>query len=258
MTSTETSIGPLLSLRGIGKAFGTVEALRDINLDIYPAEIVALVGDNGAGKSTLIKIITGVHAPSTGEIRYKGQAVALRDVKMTRRLGIEAVYQERALADQQEMWRNIFAGRELTTALGFLDVKRQKEQAERLLRGNMGFTSRAITVDSEVGRLSGGEKQGVAIGRALFFDADLIILDEPTMGLSLMETDKVLNFVRGIRAQGKSAIFIDHNIFHVYDVADRFIVLDRGHVAGTFRRDELTREELVERMIELHKAGQLS
>ena len=249
---------PLLSLRGIRKSFGSVEALRGVTFDIYPAEIVALVGDNGAGKSTLIKIITGVHGPSAGEIYYKGQKAAFRDVRTTRALGIEAVYQERALADQQEMWRNIFAGREPTTFLGFLDIKRQKEEAERLLRGNMGFTSRAITVDSEVGRLSGGEKQGVAIGRALYFDADLIVLDEPTMGLSLMETEKVLNFVRNIRAQGKSAIFIDHNIFHVYDVADRFIILDRGQVVGTFKRDELTREQLVERMIELHKAGQLA
>ncbi len=181
-----------------------------------------------------------------------------RTCASSRRLGIEAVYQERALADQQELWRNIFAGREITRGFGFLDIKAQKREAEQLLRGNMGFTSRAITVDSEVGSLSGGEKQGVAIGRALFFHADLIILDEPTMGLSIMETDKVLRFVRGIREQGKSAIFIDHNIFHVYDVADRFIILDRGRIAGTFKHDELTREQLVERMIELHHAGQMA
>jgi simple sugar transport system ATP-binding protein len=253
-----SSAPPILSLRRISKSFGNVEALREVDLDIHPAEIVALVGDNGAGKSTLIKIITGVHAPSSGEIFYRGERVALRDVRTTRHLGIEAVYQERALADQQEMWRNIFAGREITTFLGFLDIAEQKAQSEKLLRGRMGFTSRAITVDSEVGQLSGGEKQGVAIGRALFFDANLIILDEPTMGLSLMETEKVLNFVRGIRDQGKSAIFIDHNIFHVYDVADRFVILDRGQVAAEFRRHELTRDELIERMITLHKAGQIT
>lgn len=249
---------PLLSLRGIGKSFGRIEALKGIDIDIGWGEIVALVGDNGAGKSTLIKIITGVYPPSTGEIVFKGHPFTVKDVRESRRLGIEAVYQERALADQQELWRNVFAGREITKGFGFLDIQAQKREAERLLRGNMGFTSRAITVDSEVGSLSGGEKQGVAIGRALFFHADLIILDEPTMGLSIMETDKVLRFVRGIREQGKSAIFIDHNIFHVYDVADRFIILDRGRIAGQFKHDELSREELVERMIELHHAGQMN
>jgi simple sugar transport system ATP-binding protein len=248
---------PLLSLRGIGKSFGHVEALRDVDLDVFPGEIVALVGDNGAGKSTLIKIVTGVYPPSAGDIFFKGKPIKLKGVQASRRLGIEAVYQERALADQQEMWRNIFAGRERTTHLGFLDIAREKREAEQLLRGSMGFTSRAITVDSEVGSLSGGEKQGVAIGRALYFHADLIILDEPTMGLSLMETEKVLRFVRGIRDQGKSAIFIDHNIFHVYDVADRFVILDRGRVVGRFRHDELSRDGLVERMVALHKAGQM-
>ncbi len=248
----------VLSLRGIRKNFGRIEALRAIDLDIDPGEIVALVGDNGAGKSTLIKIITGVHPPSAGEIHFKGERVRFRDVRASRARGIEAVYQERALGDKQEMWRNIFAGREVTRFLGFLDIAEQKRRSETLLRGRMGFTSRAITVDSEVGGLSGGEKQGVAIGRALFFDAELIILDEPTMGLSLMETEKVLGFVRNIRDRGKSAIFIDHNIFHVYDVADRFIVLDRGQIVGRFRHDELTREQLVERMIELHRAGQVA
>ncbi len=247
----------LLTLRGIGKNFGPVEALKAIDLDIRWGEIVALVGDNGAGKSTLIKIITGVYPPSTGEIVFKGRPFTVKDVRASRRLGIEAVYQERALADQQELWRNIFAGREITRGLGFLDIAAQRREAESLLRSNMGFTSRAITVDSEVGSLSGGEKQGVAIGRALFFHADLIILDEPTMGLSIMETEKVLRFVRGIREQGKSAIYIDHNIFHVYDVADRFVILDRGRVVGQFRPDELTREQLVEKMIDLHHAGQV-
>jgi len=248
---------PLLSLRGISKSFGPVEAVKDIDLDVFPGEIVALVGDNGAGKSTLIKIITGVYQPSAGQMFFKGEPVKLKDVQDSRRLGIEAVYQERALADQQEMWRNIFAGRERTTRLGFLDIIREKLESEQLLRGTMGFTSRAITVDSEVGSLSGGEKQGVAISRALYFHADLIILDEPTMGLSVMETEKALKFVRGIRDQGKSAIFIEHNIFHVYDVADRFVILDRGRVVGRFRHEELSRDQLVERMVALHEAGQV-
>ena len=126
------------------------------------------------------------------------------------------------------------------------------------MRTRMGLTSEAITVDSEVGGLSGGEKQGVAIARALYFDADLIILDEPTMGLSITETERVLDFTRSIRDQGKSAIFIDHNIFHVYDVADRFIILDRGRIAERFQKTEVTREQLVETMVALHDAGKVS
>ena len=134
----------------------------------------------------------------------------------------------------------------------------QRRETEKLMRTRMGLTSSAITVDSEVGGLSGGERQGVAIARALYFDADLIILDEPTMGLSITETERVLNFTRSIRDQGKSAIFIDHNIFHVYDVADRFIILDRGRIAERFLKSEVSRDKLVETMVALHHAGKVS
>ncbi len=246
---------PLLILRAIHKSFGNLEVLRGVDLTIGHGEIVALVGDNGAGKSTLIKIITGVHRASSGEIHFKGRRVAIRSVRRSRELGIEAVYQERALADQQSLWRNIFAGRELTKGFGFLDVGAQKREAERLLREYLGFTSEAIDIEAEVKSLSGGEKQGVAIARALHFNAELIILDEPTMGLALSETDRVLEFVRGIRRRGKSAIIIDHNIFHVYDVADRFVILDRGLVAGEFPKSEITRDGLIARMTELHHTG---
>lgn len=245
-------------MKGIQKSFGHVRVLRDIDLEINYGEIVALIGDNGAGKSTLIKIITGVHTPSAGEIYFKGERITPRDVRASRTLGIEAVYQERALAEQQELWRNVFAGHERTTFLGFLDLKAQRDETEQLMRARMGLTSQAITVESEVGSLSGGERQGVAIARALYFDADLIILDEPTMGLSITETERVLNFTRSIRDQGKSAIFIDHNIFHVYDVADRFIILDRGRIAERFQKAEVTREKLVETMVTLHDAGLVS
>jgi len=249
---------PLLQMKGIQKSFGPVRVLRDIDLEVNWGEIVALIGDNGAGKSTLIKVITGVYKPTAGEIYFKGQRVTPRDVRASRALGIEAVYQERALAEQQELWRNVFAGHERTTFLGFLDLAAQKRETERLMRTSMGLTSQAITVDSEVVSLSGGEKQGVAIARALYFDADLIILDEPTMGLSITETDRVLKFTRSIREQGKSAIFIDHNIFHVYDVADRFVIIDRGRIARRFLRSEVTRDKLIETMIELHESGAAS
>jgi simple sugar transport system ATP-binding protein len=248
---------PLLEMTQIYKSFGEVKVLNAVDLAIGRNEIVALVGDNGAGKSTLIKIITGVHSPTSGEIRYKGEKIRVHSVKRSRQMGIETVYQERALADQQALWRNLFAGREATNRFGFLKVKRQKEETNKLLREHMGFTSKAITTDSMVLSLSGGEKQGIAISRALYFEADLIILDEPTMGLSLSETRKVLDFVHNIKERGKSAIFISHNIYYVYPVADRFIVLDRGRIAGEFNKKDISQDELVEKMVQLARTGEL-
>ena len=256
--AVENSDTPLLSMSNISKSFGEVEVLSDVDFEVGRNEIIGLVGDNGAGKSTLIKIITGVHPPGSGEIFYKGERLARHSVKRSRELGIETVYQERALADQQALWRNVFAGRELTYRFGFLKVKQQKAETTQLIREHMGFTSKAINTDSMVLSLSGGEKQGVAIGRALFFEADLIILDEPTMGLSLSETRKVIDFVRHIKEEGKSAIFISHNIYYVYPVADRFVILDRGHIAGQFLKKDISQEELVDKMVLLARTGKLN
>jgi len=244
-------------MENIHKSFGEVDVLNGINFTIGHNEIIGLVGDNGAGKSTLIKLITGVHLPSSGEIYYKGEKITIHSVKRSRELGIETVYQERALADQQTMWRNMFAGREITNKLGFLKVNRQKEETEKLLREHMGFTSKALTTDSIVMSLSGGEKQGIAIGRALYFNADLIILDEPTMGLSLSETRRVLDFVQDIKKGGRSAVFISHNIYYVYPVADRFVILDRGRIAGEFQKKDISQDELVEKMVTLARTGKL-
>jgi len=249
---------PLLSMSNICKSFGEVDVLSDVNFKVGRNEIIGLVGDNGAGKSTLIKIITGVHPPSSGEIFYKGEKITRHSVKRSRELGIETVYQERALADQQALWRNVFAGRELTYRFGFLKVSRQKAETTQLIREHMGFTSKAIHTDSMVLSLSGGEKQGVAIGRALYFEADLIILDEPTMGLSLSETRKVIDFVRHIKEQGKSAIFISHNIYYVYPIADRFVILDRGNIAGQFLKKDISQDELVDKMVQLARTGKLN
>ena len=138
-----------------------------------------------------------------------------------------------------------------------MDIKKQRKEAEKILRDYIGFTSKAITVDSQVMGLSGGEKQGVAFGRSLYFNSDLIVLDEPTMGLSIQETEKVLNFVKGLKNENKSAIFIDHNIIHVYGAADRFIILDRGEVVGEFNKEDISREELVQKMIQLHESGKI-
>ncbi len=246
-----------LELRNVSKSFGEVRSLHNVNLQVGHNEILGLLGDNGAGKSTLIKIITGYHQPTSGEVYFNGQKVDKLTVPKARELGVETVYQERALAELQTLWRNIFLGRELTTKLGMLDVKKMRAETQKLMIESMGFTSSAVTPDSIIKNFSGGEKQGVAIVRALYFEADLIILDEPTMGLALSETRKLINFVRQIKAAGKSAIFIDHNVFHVYEVADRVVVLDRGTVAGSFLTKDITLDALMDKMYQVAHTGSL-
>jgi simple sugar transport system ATP-binding protein len=245
----------LLELHDISKAFGGVHALEGVDVSVAENEILGLLGDNGAGKSTLIKIVTGFHSPDSGSIHWKGRRLEHLTVQRARELGIETVYQERALADQQSLWRNIFMGRERSNRYHLLDVKGMREETETLMREFLRFTSQLVTPETPVGTMSGGERQGVAIARALHFEAELIILDEPTMGLSLTETKKTLDFVRQIKAAGKSCIFIDHNIFNVHQVVDRVVVLDRGRVAGEFNPAELTIVELVEQLQHVAETG---
>ncbi len=248
----------VLQLKNVSKTFGEVAALHHVNFEVGTNEIVGLLGDNGAGKSTLVKIITGYHHPDPGgEIYWKNKKIERLSVARARDLGVEVVYQERALADLQSLWRNIFMGRELSNRWGLLDINAMRNETQKLMNTAMGFTSSAVTPESTVGTFSGGERQGVAITRALYFEAELIILDEPTMGLSLSETKKCLDFVAGIKQAGKSAIFIDHNIVHVYPVADRIVVLDRGTVAGQFMKGELTFDELIDRLTRLARTGSL-
>ena len=248
-----------LQLKNVSKTFGEVSALHDVNFEVGTNEIVGLLGDNGAGKSTMVKIMTGYHRPDAGgEIYIKGRRIQHLTVPEARKQGIEIVYQERALADKQSLWRNIFLGRELSNSWGMLDVKKMREETLNLMHTAMGFTSSAITPDSIIRTFSGGERQGVAITRALYFKAELIMLDEPTMGLSLSETNKVIDFVHRIKAEGKSCIFIDHNIFHVYPVCDRIVVLDRGTIAGQYLKNELTLEELIDRLYLVAHTGSLN
>jgi simple sugar transport system ATP-binding protein len=247
-----------VDLRNVSKSFGEVQALQDINFVLGENEVVGLLGDNGAGKSTLIKIITGYYQPDEGELYINNQRVDEFTVPKARDLGIETVYQERALAELQTLWRNIFLGRELKNRFGILRIKEMKQETHRLMTQSMGFTSAAVNPDSTVGTFSGGEKQGVAIVRALYFDADIIILDEPTMGLSLKETRRLLEFVHNIKEAGKAAIFIDHNIFHVYSVADRVVVIDRGKVAGEFMTKDISLDDLMDKMYRVAETGVLS
>ena len=235
----------IIEQRDISKSYGQVYALGGVNLSVDRGEVVGLIGDNGAGKSTLIKILSGVVKPTSGEILVRGKPVTGWSAARSRDAGIETVFQDRALAVQQTIVRNIFMGRELTSWMGWLKVGKEIEEASRLMR-EIGFTSKVFTPHSIVGQLSGGERQGVAIARAIYKQAELIILDEPTTALSLTETAKVFHFVRQVRASGRSILFIGHNIHHVFDIADRFVVLDRGKVALEATRAEVkSAEELI-------------
>jgi simple sugar transport system ATP-binding protein len=235
----------LIELRDISKSYGQVYALGGVNLSVDRGEVVGLIGDNGAGKSTLIKILAGVVKPTSGEILIRGKPVTGWSAARSRDAGIETVFQDRALAVQQTIVRNIFMGRELIGWLGWLKVGKEIEEASRLMR-EIGFTSKVFSPDSIVGQLSGGERQGVAIARAIYNKADLIVLDEPTTALSLTETEKVFRFVRTVRASGRSILFIGHNIHHVHDIADRFVVLDRGRIALEASKTEMdTAEKLI-------------
>jgi simple sugar transport system ATP-binding protein len=256
-TAGDDRVAPV-ELRHVFKSFGGVGVLHDVSLRLEPGEVLGLLGDNCAGKSTLIKIITGVHQPDRGSILFGGQEVHRLTVEKARTLGVETVYQERALADQLSLWRNIFMGRPASRPLGFLNVRKMRRLTAHLMGESMGFTSAALTADTHVTGLSGGERQGLAIVRALHFEADIIILDEPTMGLSLKETDKLLHFVRGIRTAGRSALLIDHNIFHVYSVADRIVVLDRGRVAGKLSTSRYSLDEVTDIMREVAETGRFT
>ncbi|WP_318012722.1 ATP-binding cassette domain-containing protein [Mesorhizobium sp. BR1-1-2] len=247
----------IIELRDITKSYGQVYALGGVNLSVGRGEVVGLIGDNGAGKSTLIKILAGAVKPTSGEILVRGKPVTGWNASRSRDAGIETVFQDRALAVQQTIVRNIFMGRELTGFLGWLKVGTEIKEASRLMR-EIGFTSKVFTPQSVVGQLSGGERQGVAIARAIYKQADLIILDEPTTALSLTETAKVFHFVRQVRASGRSILFIGHNIHHVFDIADRFVVLDRGTVAlQVDKRDIKSADTLVNFMEDLAHPGGL-
>jgi simple sugar transport system ATP-binding protein len=231
-----------LQMINIEKYFGAVRALTNINLEVGRNEIVGLIGDNGAGKSTMVKILTGVFPPTRGELYIGGRKVDFRrySVQSAHAHGIETVYQDRSLGEKQVLWRNFFIGRQITNRLGFIDVKKEKAIAHEIMLNTIGFRGKGISVDSNVSQLSGGERQGIAIGRAMHFAADLIILDEPTVALSLKEVSKVINFVHKIKEGGRASIYISHSIADVYEVADRFVVLDRGEIVASIRKEDIS------------------
>ena len=240
----------LVRMENINKSFGNVQALNNIDFTINTNEIVGLLGDNGAGKSTLIKILSGALVADSGDIYIRGEKVKIRNTTDAINYGIETIYQDSALVNQLSIARNLFLGRELTKGepfFGRMDQEKMNEEAKRLL-AEVGI-SKNIPPKTPISALSGGERQAVAIARAIFFDSDLIILDEPTNNLGVEETKGVLRFVENARNSGHSCVLIAHNIHHVFRVVDRIVVLRRGRkVADNINPKNSTVEE-VEKII---------
>lgn len=247
MTATETSRDvPLFELRNVSKTFGRVRALSDIDVGFWPGEVVSLVGDNGAGKSTLTKMISGAYAPDPGgQILVNGKKQRRWTARIARSSGVETVYQSRALAEQQSITDNVFMGREVTYGLGFINRKVERRETENLMRA-IGYTSRVWTPNSPVSKLSGGERQGVAMARAMYFNGKLVILDEPTTAMALSEVQEVMEFVERLRDAGTSVIFISHNPWDAHRVADRFVIMDRGAIVFDAPKGAMTANDLIE------------
>ena len=238
---------PVVHMRNIVKTFGSVRALQGVDLELYGGEVLALLGDNGAGKSTLIKILSGLHAPDSGEMQIEGRRVDWKhySVAVARASGVETVYQERSLGEKQPLWRNVFVGRHVLK--GFfrrIDVEREKAATMELLSGFLGLRGAGLNAESQVRTLSGGERQGLAIARAMYFDASIIVLDEPTTALGAGEVRKVLSFVDRIRSEGRCCVFISHELHHVHEIADRFAVMERGRIAAVRDRSDTSLDEL--------------
>jgi ABC-type sugar transport system ATPase subunit len=237
----------LLELLDISKWFGAVQALRDVNLAVETGQVLALVGDNGAGKSTLIKVISGVHQPDVGEIRWEGQPTAIASPHMAKELGIETLYQELAVFEPADVTANLFAGRELVQqGMGrharVLDEPRMRRFAqETLQRLRISIAS----IDQKVRFLSGGQRQSVAIGRAIAFGSKLVIMDEPTAALGAVESEKVLDLTQEMRARGLAVIVISHNLLHVFRIADRIAILYHGELVRVLSKGEADPQRIV-------------
>lgn len=237
---TPTSAEPVLSLRGVSKSFGAVQALTDVELDVHPAEVVALVGDNGAGKSTLVKILAGVHPPDSGTIMFDGQDVSIPTPAASRELGIATVFQDLALCDNLDVVSNLFLGREI--AHGVLNEEEMEKRSWTLLRQ---LSARIPSVRIAVASLSGGQRQTVAIARSLIGEPRVVILDEPTAALGVAQTAEVLNLIETLRERGLGVILISHNMADVQAVADRVAVLRLGRNNGDFRVSDVSYEDII-------------
>lgn len=245
---TEPAAPPLLAADGIGKVYGNVVALRDVSLQVNAGAVTCILGDNGAGKSSLIKILSGVHQPDGGTLRVDGEDVVFASPREARAAGIATVYQDLAMVPLMSIWRNFFLGAEPTKGVWPLrrfDVARARRVVREQLH-DMGIDIR--DPDQPVATLSGGERQSVAIARAVYFGARVLILDEPTSALGVKQAGVVLKYVLQARDRGVAVVFITHNPHHAYPVGDHFTILNRGRMTGSYAKAELSREQLVREM----------
>jgi simple sugar transport system ATP-binding protein len=242
---------PLVEAQGIAKNFGRIVALSNVSFQLGQAEVLGLLGDNGAGKSTLIKILTGLFPPDKGEIRWEGEPVRFHSPRDAYEKGVATVYQDLAIVDLMAIYRNVFLGREntITKGLGpfrWIDRKKAHHDARKAI-SDIGIEIR--DAEEPIARLSGGERQSVAIARAAYFNPKLLILDEPTSALSLRQTGRVLKSVEEARNKGISIIFITHNVYHVYPIADRFVILSHGESIAEFPKGMHSRDEVAELIV---------
>jgi simple sugar transport system ATP-binding protein len=245
-----SEVQPILSVRNVSKRFGAVQALYKVSLDIFPGEVVALAGDNGAGKSTVIKAISGVFGHDDGEILLDGRRVAFATPHQARDSGIETIYQDLSLADNLSIGANIFLGREpMRKLFGYLPVLDRKKMADAAREVMAKLDFHVTRLDAPVAAFSGGQRQAVAIGRAIFWNARLVIMDEPTAALGVPEQRKVMSLIQSLKAEGKGVIFISHNLRDIFEVADRIVVFRRGENAGERRPNETTSDEIVRLMV---------
>ncbi|WP_181170190.1 MULTISPECIES: ATP-binding cassette domain-containing protein [unclassified Mesorhizobium] len=233
---------PILQLQDIRKNFGGITAIENFSLEVFPGEIVALVGDNGAGKSTLVKIVSGVHPPSSGTIAIEGKPVTMSNATMGRAHGIEVVYQDLALADQQTVYMNMFLGREPLNRFGLLDRRRMIAETEKLVKE---LDVRIPSAHATIRDLSGGQRQGVAIARATHWASKLILLDEPTAALGVAETAKVEEIVLSLKQRNVGILIISHSLDQVFKLSDRICVLRRGKQIGVRETKKTDKNEII-------------
>jgi D-xylose transport system ATP-binding protein len=234
---------PLLQLRDINKSFGSVQALTDVDFEVRRGEVMALVGDNGAGKSTLVKCIAGTHSPDSGEILFEGEEVHIHGPKDAAKLGIEVVYQDLALADNLDVVQNMFLGREVHDWLQRLKEPIMEQKTAETLKSLAVTTISSIR--QPVATLSGGQRQSVAVAKAVQWNSKLVILDEPTAALGVAQTEQVLELVRRLGAQGLAVVIVSHNLHDIFETANRITVLRLGRNVGVYERDKTTQEEVV-------------
>ncbi|HEU4915506.1 MAG TPA: ATP-binding cassette domain-containing protein [Acidimicrobiia bacterium] len=237
---------PLVEMRDMSVSFGGVHAVKDVSIDLYPGEILGLVGGNGAGKSTLVKTLSGAQKADSGEIYIDGEPVSINSPRDAKNLGIETIYQTLALAENQDAPSNMFLGRELMTRWGTLDDSSMEDAARKVMgRLNPKFQNFKVPVES----LSGGQRQSVAIAKAVYFNARILIMDEPTAALGPAETDQVRQLMRQLKEEGIGIIMISHDIHDVFDLADRISVMLQGKLVGTVNKDDVTMDEVLAMII---------